>query len=214
MLIYFLRHGETLWNREKRIQGGISEIDLTDFGVELAELTRDGMAKRGLKFDRIYTSPYRRAMHTAEIVMEKQQCPLIVDKRIREKSFGPYEGKQVGEGKWVDENIRMCFKNPVAYVAPEGAESFQQVFDRVRDFLENEIKPLEGKCENVLAVSHGGFMRALVCVIEKIPLSEYWCGKQPNCCVHTLKLENGKFSILKQSEIFYDPEIAAKVPSL
>ena len=68
MEIYFLRHGETEWNRERRIQGSTAWTDLTDEGVRLAEAALGGMLARGLAFDRIFSSPYRRAMHTAQII--------------------------------------------------------------------------------------------------------------------------------------------------
>ena len=112
MLICFLRHGETLWNREKRIQGTTPHTDLTDFGVRLAEWTRDGLAARGIRFDRAYTSPLRRAAHTAEIILRGQGCPLVADARLREMAFGPYEGTTMGDGRWEDENIRAMFQDP------------------------------------------------------------------------------------------------------
>ena len=159
MLICFLRHGETLWNREKRIQGTTPHTDLTDFGVRLAEWTRDGLAARGIRFDRAYTSPLRRAAHTAEIILRGQGCPLVADARLREMAFGPYEGTTMGDGRWEDENIRAMFQDPENYRAPDGAETFEAVAARLSDFLENELAPLEGTCRTVLAVSHGGLMR-------------------------------------------------------
>ena len=68
MEIYFLRHGETEWNKVHRIQGSTEWTDLTDEGVRLAEATRDGMLASGLSFGRIFSSPYRRALHTAQIL--------------------------------------------------------------------------------------------------------------------------------------------------
>ncbi|MCD8300502.1 MAG: histidine phosphatase family protein, partial [Clostridiales bacterium] len=54
MELYIMRHGETLWNKEGRIQGA-TDIDLTDFGRKLARLTGEGLARDGIVFDRIYT---------------------------------------------------------------------------------------------------------------------------------------------------------------
>ena len=64
--VYFLRHGETPWNRAKILQGSISHVDLTDAGVQMAEETAKGLSAAGIRFGRIYTSPYRRAQHTAD----------------------------------------------------------------------------------------------------------------------------------------------------
>ena len=187
MLICFLRHGETLWNREKRIQGTTPHTDLTDFGVRLAEWTRDGLAARGIRFDRAYTSPLRRAAHTAEIILRGQGCPLVADARLREMAFGPYEGTTMGDGRWEDENIRAMFQDPENYRAPDGAETFE-----------------------VLAVSHGGLMRTLLRILQKTPLTSYWQGRQPNCCAHLVSLEKGVFSLVGQSVVFYDAAQAAQ----
>ncbi len=214
MLIYFLRHGETLWNREMRIQGSTPYTDLTDLGVRLAELTRDGFAAQGIRFDRAYTSPLRRAVHTAEIVVRDQACPLVADTRLREMGFGRYEGSQMGDGLWADENIRAMFQDPVNYRPPADADTFESVAARLTDFLENELAPLEGSCRNVLAVAHGGLMRSLLQILLKTPLATYWHGRQPNCCVHLVSLEKGVFSLVKQSVVFYDAELAKTVPSV
>ncbi len=194
MLVYFFRHGETMWNREKRIQGSTPHIDLTDNGVRLAEATRDGFAARGIRFDCAYTSPLRRAAHTAEIIAG-DVCPIIADDRLREMGFGKYEGTRIGDGLWADDNIRRMFTDTDNYVPPPGAESLEAVAARIRDFLENEIAPLEGRCETVLAVSHGGAMRSLVRLIRHLPAADYWRGRQPNCCVHVVNVENGEFSL-------------------
>ena len=214
MRIYFIRHGETLWNREKKIQGTTPYTDLTDFGVKLAEMTREGLAMRSIRFDRAYTSPLRRAVHTAEIILGGQSCPLVADSRLREMSFGRYEATRIGEGLWADENIRAMFTDPVNYRPPEGAETFESVAERLRDFLDNVIKPLEGSCENVLAISHGGAMRTLVRLMLDIPLAAYWKGRQPNCCAHIVSLEHGSFTLVERSAIFYDSALAASVPSV
>ena len=214
MRIYFIRHGETLWNREKKIQGTTPYTDLTDFGVRLAEMTREGLAKRSIRFDRAYTSPLRRAVHTAEIILEGQPCPLVEDSRLREMGFGCYEGTKIGEGLWADDNIRAMFNDPVNYRPPQDADTFEAVAERLKDFLDSEIKPLEGSCENVLAISHGGAMRTLLRLMLDIPLAAYWKGRQPNCCAHIISLEHGCFTLLEQSVVFYDTALAASVPSV
>ena len=214
MRIYFIRHGETFWNREKKIQGTTPYTDLTDFGVKLAEMTREGLAMRSIRFDRAYTSPLRRAVHTAEIILAGQPCPLIVDNRLREMGFGEYEGTGIGEGLWADDNIRAMFNDPANYRPPQDADTFEAVAERLKDFLDNEIKPLEGTCENILAISHGGAMRSLLRILLDTPLAAYWKGRQPNCCAHILSLEHGRFTLLEQSVVIYDTTLAASVPTV
>ena len=201
MEVYFLRHGETPWNREKRIQGSTDWIDLTDCGIELAERTRDGMKRAGLEFDRIFASPLRRALHTAQIVGAGFGIVPEKDSRLREMGFGRYEGTLMLEGAFADDNIRSCFKNPPAFV-PDGGESFDDVLARAREFFDEVLLPLEGKANRVLVVSHGAFMRSAVRHVTGRPLEDYWQGVQPNCCVHVIEILHGKPSVKAMSLSF------------
>ena len=202
MEVYFLRHGETAWNKERRIQGSTAWTDLTEDGVRLAESTMRGLAARGLKFDRLFTSPYRRALHTARIIGEGLDLEPVADDRLCEISFGPYEGTRYSDGLFADDNIRACFRNPPAYVARDGAESFETVADRVKDFIYSELKPLVATCDRVLVVAHGGILRTVVGLATGRPLADFWKGHQPNCCAHIATLDDEGFSLVAQSVVF------------
>jgi len=121
----------------------------------------------------------------------------VPDGRIREVSFGEYEGTPYLEGGFCDDNIRAAFENPPAYV-PRGGETFEQVLARVRDFLEGELKPLEGKCGSVLVVAHGGVLHAVVTLVLGLDVSRFWEGRQRNCCVHVADLSGGRFSLVRR----------------
>ena len=202
MEVFFLRHGETEWNAAKRIQGSTEWTDLTDAGVRVAEATRDGLRARGLTFDRLYSSPYRRALHTAQIIGAGLGLEPIVDRRLCEISFGPYEGTNYSEGRFADDNIRCCFQDPPRYVAPEGAESFDAVAARVKDFFDNELAPLAGRFTRVLAVAHGGILRTVLHLAAQIPLEDFWKGTQPNCCSHVVDLTDNHLSLKTRSVVF------------
>jgi broad specificity phosphatase PhoE len=202
MKIYFLRHGETAWNRERRIQGSTAWTDLTEEGVRLAEAARDGMLERGLVFDRVFSSPYRRALHTAQILCGGLGVEPTVDDRLREMSFGPYEGTRYGEGLFSDDNIRACFQDPPRYVARDGAESFETVAARVRDFVDGALAPLSAECSRVLAVAHGGILRTVLGFAANRPLADFWKGAQPNCCAHVVELSDGVLSLTARAVVF------------
>ena len=207
--IYFLRHGETTWNREKILQGSISHPDLTEKGVRMAEDTAKGMAAAGMQFGRIYTSPYRRARHTAELIAAGGVGPApIDDARLREMCFGRYEGMKYGKGAYADDNLRCFFEEPDKYVPQgEGAETTEQVRARLRDFLENEVRPLDGKVASVLCVAHSLVLRALVRELagDDAPASATKA-LQRNCCVHAVRYENGRFTLGETGRIFYSVE--------
>lgn len=202
MEVYFLRHGETAWNLERRIQGSTAWTDLTDEGVRLAKATLDGMRAQGLRFDRLFTSPYTRALHTARILGEGLGLAPQVDERLREISFGPYEGTSYSDGLFADDNIRACFRDPPRYVARDGAESFEAVARRVRDFIDSELRPLAAMCERVLVVAHGGVLRTVIGLATGRPLADFWKAPQPNCCVHIAELDGKGFALKAQGAVF------------
>lgn len=207
MNLYIMRHGETYWNKEGLIQGS-SNIELTDFGIELAEKTRNGFEKDGIRFQKIYTSPYIRAIKTAEVINEKQHAPLTIDERVREMCFGKYEGMPLKKIKDSDPNIQYCFSIPSKYQADETGESFEEVYARINDFLEHEIKPLEkdSKIENVLVVCHGAVIRAFLTQIRHMALDDFWTIRQPNCSVNQILLKDGAFTSIKENIIYYEAE--------
>ena len=202
MEAYFLRHGETEWNRERRIQGSTEWTDLTDKGVRLAEDTRDGMIAAGLSFDRLYSSPYRRALHTAQIIGAGLGLEPAVDCRLREISFGPYEGTRYGEGLFADDNIRACFMDPPRYVARDGAEPFDAVAARVREFMDEVLATLSGTASRVLVVAHGGVLRTVLRLVAGLPLSGFWEGPQPNCCAHIIEFEGSRATLKARAVTF------------
>ena len=85
MRLYIIRHGETLWNTEGRLQGK-ADIDLNENGVRLAKVTAKGM--KDIPFDLAITSPLIRARRTAELVLGDRQVPIIEDARIQEITLG------------------------------------------------------------------------------------------------------------------------------
>ncbi|MBS4969650.1 MAG: histidine phosphatase family protein, partial [Lachnospiraceae bacterium] len=89
MLLYIIRHGETQWNVEGRLQGQ-SDTQLNENGIRLAKVTAEGM--KDIPFDLGITSPLSRAKKTAQIILGNRKVPLYEDARIQELSFGSWEG--------------------------------------------------------------------------------------------------------------------------
>ena len=195
--VAFLRHGQTDWNAAHRIQGGVADIDLNAEGVRQVESAAEGLVRAGFSFDRVYTSPYRRAVHTAEIVCARLGGTPKSDERIREVGFGEYEGTPFLEGGYIDDNIRAAFESPEDYL-PRGGETFEQVLERVRSFLFDELQPLVGSCESVLVVAHGGVLHAVVTILLGLGVEHFWDGRQRNCCMHLARLEGGAFTLVER----------------
>ena len=89
MKIYMIRHGETEWNKKRKLQGQV-DIPLNEFGKLLAKETAPALAD--VPFAVCYTSPLKRAAETARLVLGDREVPIVPDKRIQEMSFGEFEG--------------------------------------------------------------------------------------------------------------------------
>ena len=89
--LYIVRHGETVWNKEKRLQGS-TDIELGPEGIRLAKETGENLMDTHI--DVIYSSALKRAHTTAELIRNDRDIPLITDDRIRELNFGISEGKR------------------------------------------------------------------------------------------------------------------------
>ena len=152
MKIYFVRHGETDWNKERKIQGQV-DIPLNEFGRHLARETAKGL--RDVPFDVCFTSPLGRARETAQIILQGRDVPILEDKRILEMNFGVLEGKCCSKEGWdVPDSFQMFFDDPVHYQAPEGGEDFQAVRERTGDFLNWLFAQEQYRDSTVLAVSY------------------------------------------------------------
>ena len=204
MKIYLMRHGETDYNKKGLIQGSL-DIPLNEYGIRLAQLTRDGFRNEGLKFDKAYCSPLIRARQTADILLEGQDTLISYDDRICEMNFGEGEGILLKDISIKPEyqNIDYLFHDPEKYVATEFGESYEALFQRVKDFLEQEIYPKENSYKNVLVCCHGGIIRAFLAFLKKLELSQFWNNHQPNCSVNIIEIKDHSLHILEEHKIYY-----------
>lgn len=201
MDIYLMRHGETDWNKNSRFQGR-ADIPLNEFGRELAQITSEGL--KDIPFDAAFASPLNRAFETAKIVLRDRNIPLTIDERLIEVSFGVREGcNYVQACEDISDPIHDFMKHPSHYIAPEGAESFNEIYKRSAEFMELVLKPLEKKYKTILIVAHGALNRSIINQIANIPLDEFWSTRLPNCAVSHLTLNNGIFQVLEASHIYY-----------
>lgn len=150
--VYFVRHGETVWNVENKICGA-TESPLTERGREQARAIgrelRARMDAGELKLDRMLCSPLNRARDTAEEIASILELPLSVDVRLREQNFGKWEGTaRDGEGfQRAKENFIDSFG---------GGESMMRVAQRIYNLLD-ELR--EEKETSYLLVAHNGISR-------------------------------------------------------
>lgn len=202
MKIYFVRHGETDWNKERKIQGQV-DIPLNEFGRHLARETAKGL--KDVPFDVCFTSPLGRARETAEIILQGRDVPILEDKRILEMNFGVLEGKCCSKEGWdVPDSFQMFFDDPVHYQAPEGGEDFQAVRKRTGDFLNWLFAQEQYRDSTVLVTTHGAAMAGLLNNLKKKPLAEYWgVGVHKNCGVTEVDVTDGRIDIISENKVYY-----------
>src|SRR6202790_1992183 len=161
--IFYIRHGETQWNAEGRLQG-LQDIPLNDLGRKqaanagsiLADLfARDGRSETSLAF---VASPLGRARSTMELVRGSLKLPpgdYAVDDRLREIGYGQWEGSTLAQMQASDPELFARRQADKWTVPPPGGESYAEVQARVTDWY-------AGLTADTVAVAHGGTARALM----------------------------------------------------
>jgi probable phosphoglycerate mutase len=206
MEIYIVRHGQTKWNIEKRLQGR-SDIDLTQKGIDLA--IESGETLRNTHFDCIYSSPLKRALETAKAFCGGRDIEIQTDDRLLELCFGDYEGHTN------DELIarpgcayKYFFDKPELYVPGPNGETLEELCERAADFMTSVVEPLarDGHTQRIMIVAHGAINKALMCHVKQHGIKDFWAGGlQRNCNVIILDYTDGKYQVLDESRIFYVP---------
>ena len=162
MDIYLLRHGETDWNREGRIQGH-TDIPLNENGRAQIARTAAGLADVCHGVDAVICSPLSRARESARIAAEKLNYPterIIVEPLLIERSFGEAEGLTAAQR---EEKYPNYHYSDINYVFP-GMESFEELIERARNVFHKITDTYKDK-ENILIVSHGAMLAAVITAV-------------------------------------------------
>ena len=190
--LYLARHGETPYNRERRVQGRGMDIPLNDAGRRQARALADRASK--LQLDVIYSSTLLRARETAQIVSDRcDQLPLISLSDLEEMSWGIYEG----HGR--SPELQKAFKHMVAQwqagrydYAVEKGESVLEVQARAERAVRFMLGEHAGK--RIMVVAHGRFLRILIAtLLEEYGLSRMEELAHSNAGLYHLIHENEAF---------------------
>ncbi len=169
MKAYLVRHTETEWNEESRFIGR-TDLGLSIKGKERAEILADRL--KPVEFERIYSSPYRRAIETANFIKINNDQKIIPVEDLKEIDFGAWEGRTIDElmdhspeviGRWLED--------PISEVIPEG-EHWSDFGHRVRSAYDDIIS--NNSMGNILIVSHGGPLKNILGYVLDLPTISYW----------------------------------------
>lgn len=152
MKIYFVRHGETISNKNNTTTGWV-DSPLNDEGIEQARKT---CLEMPLDFSEIYCSDLIRCKQTAEIINQKLNLPIKYDARLRERNFGSLGGVSWNE---ISSEMKEIDKLQKYNYTSYGGESVEDVRKRLFDFID-EIRQNK-KDRKILIVTHGGIIRML-----------------------------------------------------
>ena len=207
MNIYFIRHGETDWNKVRKLQGQI-DIPLNEFGRQLAVETAPAL--KDISFDIVFTSPLGRAKETMEIVLGGRDVKVVEDERIMEMGFGIYEGYYCkGENFNIpDPEFHYFYDAPEKYKAPQNGEDFFMISARLEQFLQQVLSDKELQDKTILISTHGAALCGLLRLIKKRPMREYWGnGVHKNCAVTYVEVKDGCAEVKWENKIFYNAEV-------
>jgi broad specificity phosphatase PhoE len=166
MQLILIRHGETLWNKEGRVQG-TSDVELSDAGKKQAELL--ALSLKDHPLEAIHASPLKRAYQTAEIINEFHHLEIQIHRDLMEMDQGDFEGfsfKELMANK--KEFLQKWISDPASVKMPNG-ESLSELQNRAWRAVEEII----GKSKNALVVSHNFTIAAILCRLRNISLSEF-----------------------------------------
>lgn len=181
--VYVMRHGQTLFNSTKKVQGWC-DSPLTDLGINQAKTARDYFLSHNISFDKAYSSSLTRACETTEIILDGK-LDYTRSKGLWERGFGKLEGsdeiplKAAGEFPFGDELLDVGAE-------PE-AVCRKRVSDTIKSFMDDEG-------DSILVVTHG-----CSCAEFAIEWDEYadyhFTEIAGNCGIYIYDYENGIFSL-------------------
>ncbi len=173
-LLVLARHGQSDWNK-KNLFTGWRDPDLTELGVEEAQLGGRRLAERGYRFDVAFTSALGRAQRTCTIMLGElgqEGLETIADAALNERDYGDLAGldKDEARDEWGEEQVFLWRRSYAT--RPPGGESLQDTVARVLPYYIREILPrvMEGK--RMLVAAHGNSLRALMMVLDGMTTEE------------------------------------------
>lgn len=190
MKLILIRHGETYWNHERRVQGGDSDIELNNTGLEQARKLAAFLENEPIAA--ILSSPLQRAMATAQVIASHHQVPVEVDQGLRELKVGELEGMSVSNlsttfsqflMQWWQEGGPMKLPNGESLV-----ELQQRAWKAVERLLErHKTNPEHNEKTTLIIVSHYFVTLAIILKALNLPLD----------CFTKFKVDLGGLSILE-----------------
>ncbi|OZM58716.1 hypothetical protein CIB95_03870 [Lottiidibacillus patelloidae] len=171
--IYLTRHGETQWNKEKRLQGS-KDSKLTDMGISNAIALGERLSN--IEFNAIYSSPIERAYQTARYIKSDKKIPIYTLDNLKEINFGDWEGKTQEEIENIEiykNEYKNFWEKPHIYDhTPHKGEGLAVFKQRVENVLRKISS--DNNNGNILIVTHGAVIKAILSFTMNISTEKMW----------------------------------------
>lgn len=157
MILHLLRHGQSTWNLENRLQGQTIGVPLTEVGRRQAAEAATHLSTRRLSA--VWSSDQRRASQTADLIAAPHRLTVTLTAQLREQAMGELEGRLLRDldGLWAPEGR-------IPSTVPKGGESLRQVHQRMV-LLCGSLTACFSDTDEVALVSHGDTLRVLLSVL-------------------------------------------------
>ena len=161
-----VRHGETAWNAEHRVQGQL-DVPLNAIGLAQARAAAQILARE--KFDALYSSDLSRAKQTAQPVANLFSMAIMVEKNLRERHYGIFERLTYAE-------VKLRYPEDYARFAARDPDYAFRTGESLRDFSTRSIAVISQLAArhqgaNILVFTHGGVLDKLYRFVTGLPLS-------------------------------------------
>jgi len=190
-----IRHGETAWNAERRLQGH-TDIPLNAKGEIQALQMAQALKDTKLTFDVLYTSDLKRAADTAKAVVQLFGVKARVESALRERHFGALQGLSISDAPFLKPDIWQAHIARDLDHELEGGESIQQFALRVQKALDQIQEQHAGK--TILIVSHGGTLDMMYRIASNQALSAERIASVPNASLNWIAHHQGAGWVVDQ----------------
>jgi 2,3-bisphosphoglycerate-dependent phosphoglycerate mutase len=187
-----VRHGETDWNVERRLQGH-TDIDLNMRGIAQAEQMARALQKINFQFDILYTSDLQRAAKTAKEIERLFEKSAVVNSELRERHLGALQGLTMADAPRIEPEL---WKSHIKRNLDEelrGGESINQFSGRIREVLDQIREQHIGK--TILIVSHGGVLDMMYRLASKQSLDSEKVVVVPNASLNWISHDGESWKV-------------------
>lgn len=197
--LVLIRHGETAWNAERRLQGHL-DIELNETGLRQAQLLAQVL--QGERFDAIYCSDLSRARKTAAPLAAALGLQPLVDRAWRERCYGAFEGHAYDEiAKLFPEAYAAMRARAKDYRYPQGANTAETLIEFAARSIGALMQALQSGARRIAIVTHGGVLDCINHHARGIDLSQPRDFDIPNAGINRLSWDGKVLKIVQWADV-------------